>query len=70
MTNPKRQEGVFHAPLNSKDAIDKTLGCRHSNPDICSNNSLVKVCAFVREDRMCLKPPKSWPKQYERLKKS
>ncbi len=27
-------------PLNEKDNINKTFGCRHTNPDICSNNSI------------------------------
>lgn len=58
----------FHAPLNRKDSESQTVGCRHTNPDICRNNSLDGICAFVREDGMCVCPPKSWPKQFQKLK--
>jgi hypothetical protein len=68
MTKKQKQQGVFHAPLKPKDTATQTKGCRHTNPSICGSNSLPEVCAFVREDEMCLKPPKSWPKQFERLK--
>ena len=67
MTNKKRQLGIFHAPLKPKDSEVQTEGCRHTNPDICANHSLPKVCAFVRADGMCLKPPTSWAKQYRAL---
>ena len=68
MTMKKRQQGVFHAPLKPKDTAMQTEGCRHTNPDICAAHSLPKACAFVRSDEMCLKPPASWPKQFQRLK--
>ena len=58
-----------HAPLNLEDTPTQTLGCRHTNPDICSKNMMVDVCAFVREDSICKSPPCSWPKQFENLKK-
>ena len=58
----------FHDPLNSKDTEQQTVGCRHTQPDICAKHSLPKVCAFVREDGMCLAPPMSWAKQYKKLK--
>lgn len=57
------------APLNSEDRIDQTYGCRHTQPDICSSNSLDSICAFVRKDKICKKPPRSWKKVYEALKK-
>ena len=60
-------KSVFHEPLRSGDARDRTRGCRHTNPDICGKHSLPKVCAFVRRDGMCLDPPASWPRQYDRL---
>lgn len=58
----------FHAPLQDGDTVEMTVGCRHTNPDICRNNSMPNVCAFVRDDGYCHAPPKSWPKQYEKLK--
>jgi hypothetical protein len=64
----QKQQGVFHAPLKPKDSVIQTEGCRHTNPSICASHSLPKVCAFVRADEMCLKPPARWPKQFETLK--
>ncbi|MCP4197093.1 MAG: hypothetical protein GY762_08065 [Proteobacteria bacterium] len=55
------------APLHLKDTLTQTFGCRHSNPDTCVKNAIPSICAFVREDEMCLSPPKSWPKQYKKL---
>ena len=55
-------------PLSEKDTKDQTHGCRHTNPDICSNNSLENVCAFVSEDQICKKPPRSWKKIFENLR--
>ena len=54
-------------PLNEQDTLAQTLGCRHSNPDICNANSLSGVCAFVTSDKICRKPPKSWPKLFKKL---
>lgn len=54
-------------PLAEIDSLDQTLGCRHSQPDICKNNSTPGKCAFVREDEICMMPPKSWPKLYKEL---
>lgn len=69
MKAPKqRQQGVFHEPLRPKDTATQTEGCRHSNPDICANNQLFDICAFVRADKMCMRPPRSWARQYEVLK--
>lgn len=50
------------------DTEKQTFGCRMSNPDSCAKNSMPGICAFVREDGMCLHPPKSWKKRYEKLK--
>ncbi len=57
----------FHDPLLKDDSPEHTVGCRHTNPDICGNNALDGVCAFVREDGICVRPPKSWPRQYLKL---
>ena len=54
--------------LNKEDTIEKTYGCRHSNPDICSNNGIPNMCAFCSDDKICKKPPKSWKRLYEELK--
>ena len=37
----------FNAPLHEQDTENQTYGCRQNNPDICSNNSLEGICAFV-----------------------
>jgi hypothetical protein len=58
----------FHEPLLSQDAEDKTVGCRHTNPDICAKHSLATVCAFARKDGMCTSPPSTWPKQFRKLR--
>lgn len=67
MTPRQKQQGIFHAPLKPKDSEAQTEGCRHTNPAICASHSLPKVCAFVRTDNMCLKPPLSWRKQFRLL---
>ena len=58
----------FAAPLNEKDTETETVGCRANNPDICSNNGLEGVCAFVSADGICHKPSRAWKKQYQKLK--
>lgn len=67
MRTKRSNSNAFHAPLHSKDTAEKTYGCRHTNPDNCSKNSLEQVCAFVRRDNICQSPSKSWPKQFKRL---
>lgn len=62
-----KQARRFHEPLLPGDTEKQTLGCRHTNPDICSKNSLDTVCAFVRRDGKCLAPPTSWAKQFRKL---
>ena len=62
-----KQPSVFNQPLKDGDQPDRTVGCRHTNPDTCGKHSIEKVCAFVREDNMCLDPPLSWKKQYKKL---
>ena len=53
--------------LNSQDTQSQTYGCRHTNPEICSNNRLNGVCAFVRSDKVCKKPPRTWGKIFKKL---
>jgi len=65
-----KNKSIFHAPLHSHDTENQTFGCRHTNPDICSKNSLPQLCAFVRKDNICLSPSKAWPKQYKKLKEA
>ena len=55
-------------PLNLEDRSDQTYGCRHSNPDICRTHSTPGICAFVREDKVCKHPPRSWKKVFETYK--
>lgn len=59
---------AFKAPLNELDTEEQTYGCRANNPDICKNNGIPNVCAFVREDCICKQPSKAWKKQYLKLK--
>lgn len=63
----EKPSNIFHAPLKPLDSEIQTEGCRHTNPDVCSNNSLEGICAFVREDGICYRPPRSWPKQFLKL---
>ena len=62
--NEKTLRVPFNAPLNEQDTETQTLGC----PDICGNNGLSGVCAFVCEDGICRKPSRAWKKQYQKLK--
>ena len=61
---------AFHAPLHAKDTAAQTIGCRNSQPEVCGRNCMPNVCAFVRQDGMCLSPPMSWPKQFNKLKQT
>ena len=61
------QAKKFHAPLQPGDTDERTVGCRHTSPDICRNNGLHSACAFVRSDGMCEQPPRSWAKQFRKL---
>jgi hypothetical protein len=63
-----KQANRFHQPLLPGESEAQTVGCRHTNPDICDRRSLPSVCAFVRPDGLCLAPSKAWPKQYRKLK--
>lgn len=63
-----KKQSAFHAPLNPIDTETQTLGCRHTNPIICSRHNLPSVCAFAKEDNICLAPPTSWAKQFKKLK--
>ncbi len=63
-----RSPSAFHAPLHPLDTEKQTHGCRHTCPDICSKYHMPKVCAFARADNICLAPPMSWPKQFQKLK--
>lgn len=58
----------FHEPLTDLDSETQTVGCRHSNSDICRNNGLAGKCAFSRPDNVCQLPPRSWPKRYLKLR--
>lgn len=66
--NEKTLRVPFNAPLNEQDTETQTLGCRQNNPDICGNNGLSGVCAFVCEDGICRKTSRAWKKQYQKLK--
>jgi hypothetical protein len=55
-------------PLDVQDTEHQTLGCRHATPDFCRNNATPGKCAFVRDDNICLLPPRSWKKIFTELK--
>ena len=59
----------YNAPLQPGDTEKQTCGCRANNPNICSNNMLPGVCAFVTTDGICRKPSRAWAKQYKKLSK-
>jgi len=63
-----RNDKAFSEPIRPGDTENQTVGCRHTNPDICAKNRLPGKCAFVRDDKMCVTPPVSWPTQYRKLK--
>ena len=54
-------------PLGPEDTLTQTKGCRHSTPRICKNNPTPDKCAFVREDDLCLLPPRSWKRIFRNL---
>lgn len=62
-----KNQNRFHEELHDKDTENQTYGCRHTNSNICKNNSMYEKCAFVRDDNICLLPPSSWKKQYLKL---
>jgi hypothetical protein len=64
----KKNPNAPYDPLHPMDTEKQTFGCRHTNPDICANNSLPGKCAFVKPDKICLIPPTSWPKSFLVLK--
>lgn len=57
----------FQAPLRTGDTAEVTVGCRANNPDICANNGLEGICAFVAKDGICRRPSRAWKKQYQKL---
>ncbi len=60
----------FNSKLNPQDTETETYGCRANNPDICKNNGIPGLCAFVSDDLICRSPSKAWKKQYHKLKDS
>ena len=58
----------FNTPLNEVDTELQTYVYRQNNLDICGNNGLAGVCAFVNKDGICRKPSRAWKKQYQKLK--
>jgi len=64
----KKNIEAYGAPLKPRDTVNQTVGCRHSEPSVCSKHSMPKVCAFVQQDGICSAPPKSWSKLFAKLK--
>ncbi|HEY3446135.1 MAG TPA: hypothetical protein VGK67_07205 [Myxococcales bacterium] len=56
-----------HAQLQIGDRADRTVGCRLFNSASCGKHSLPGVCAFARDDGMCMAPPRGWKLQYAKL---
>ncbi len=63
-----KQRSFYNEPLHSKDSEDMTFGCRQNTPENCARNSLLDICAFVREDNICHAPPNTWRKKFKELK--
>jgi len=57
-----------NAPLSPNDTENQTFGCKHSNPNTCRDYDLADICAFVRTDTICKKPPRGWQKRFQLLK--
>lgn len=68
MDNIKKELFNSKKALFDKDTESQTFGCRHTNPDICSNNSIPDVCAFTSKDCVCKRPQRSWKKMFKELK--
>jgi hypothetical protein len=64
-----KQRSFYNEPLHSKDSEDMTFGCRQTTPENCARNSLPDICAFVREDNICLSPPNKWRRKFKELEK-
>ena len=60
----------YKRPLMSGETESLTIGCRHSNPNICRKNGQENVCALFRADNICTSPPSSWVKRFEELNKN
>lgn len=54
-------------PLEESETVERTNGCRRLNPDICLNHSIPEICAFVRNDNVCMSPSLPWKKKFEIL---
>lgn len=67
MSNKNNLRVGFKAPLKTGDTETTTVGCRANNPDICKNNGIPDICAFMREDGVCYAPSKAWKKQFLKL---
>jgi hypothetical protein len=63
------QKSFYNEPLHSKDSEDMTFGCRQMTPENCAKNSMIDICAFVREDNICLPPPNKWRKKFKTINK-
>ncbi len=61
---------AHHAPLHPADTPKQTVGCCHTQPEVCGKNHMPNVCAFVRKDNVCLSPPASWVRQFLKLTRS
>ena len=48
--NEKELRIPFNAPFNEVNTELPIYGCRQNNPNICGNNGLAGVCAFVSRD--------------------
>ncbi len=49
----------FNDKLNKEDNKNQPLVCRQKNPNICSNNGIENICAFVSKDGICKRPYQS-----------
>lgn len=58
---------AYDRPLAQGETETISIGCRHSNPDICAKHSMPNVCAFVTKDCFCYSPPVTWKVLYKKL---
>jgi hypothetical protein len=65
MTNDESRS-PFHLPLHAQDTATQTVGCRRGAPEHCKLHRGAG-CSFARADGLCLTPPLSWKRQYEKL---
>ena len=55
------------APVQPGESESRTVGCRYKRSRDCPKNRMRNVCAFVREDGICLAPPVTWKRHWRKI---